>query len=254
MIRLYSDLPTRRARQVIADVVAAVWTIFWIRTGMSLHDAVASLAAPGREIADAGSGLESNLRAAGEKVSGVPLIGDDVRTPFDRASDAGAALRSAGEAQVDAVQTLAAFLGVTIALLPIALLLLVWLPRRLRFARQATAAATLLDSGADLDLFALRALTRRPLTDLAQVHDDPAGAWRGGDTDVIRKLASLELSASGLRLPDYAAIMATDKKKNDETEPKGGRPGPSDQGGAGGMATRENAPEVADAEAREGAD
>jgi hypothetical protein len=27
-------------------------------------------------------------------------------------------------------------------------------------------------------------------------------------------------------------------------EPKGGRPGPADHGGAGGMATRENAPEV----------
>ena len=28
-------------------------------------------------------------------------------------------------------------------------------------------------------------------------------------------------------------------------EPKGGRPGPTDQGGEGGMATRENAPDVA---------
>lgn len=37
-------------------------------------------------------------------------------------------------------------------------------------------------------------------------------------------------------------------------EPKGGRPGPADQGGAGGMATRENAPEVAETEAREGTD
>ena len=27
-------------------------------------------------------------------------------------------------------------------------------------------------------------------------------------------------------------------------EPKGGRPGPADHGGAGGMATRENAPEL----------
>ncbi|MFW0872416.1 hypothetical protein [Rhodococcoides corynebacterioides] len=38
------------------------------------------------------------------------------------------------------------------------------------------------------------------------------------------------------------------------SEPKGGRPGPVDQGGAGGMATRENAPEVAETEAREGTD
>jgi hypothetical protein len=29
-------------------------------------------------------------------------------------------------------------------------------------------------------------------------------------------------------------------------EPKGGRPGPADHGGDGGMATRENAPEIAE--------
>ncbi|WP_407442017.1 hypothetical protein [Rhodococcus sp. (in: high G+C Gram-positive bacteria)] len=29
-------------------------------------------------------------------------------------------------------------------------------------------------------------------------------------------------------------------------EPKGGRPGPADEGGTGGMATRENAPEIAE--------
>lgn len=29
-------------------------------------------------------------------------------------------------------------------------------------------------------------------------------------------------------------------------EPKGGRPGPADEGGTGGIATRENAPEIAE--------
>lgn len=29
-------------------------------------------------------------------------------------------------------------------------------------------------------------------------------------------------------------------------EPKGGRPGPADEGRSGGMATRENAPEIAE--------
>jgi hypothetical protein len=32
----------------------------------------------------------------------------------------------------------------------------------------------------------------------------------------------------------------------DADEPKGGRPGPTDQGREGGMATRENAPDVAE--------
>jgi hypothetical protein len=33
-------------------------------------------------------------------------------------------------------------------------------------------------------------------------------------------------------------------KGYEDDEPKGGRPGPSDQGREGGMATRENAPEI----------
>ena len=35
---------------------------------------------------------------------------------------------------------------------------------------------------------------------------------------------------------------------DDADEPKGGRPGPSNQGREGGMATRENAPEITTAD------
>ncbi|MDI9896409.1 hypothetical protein QM797_16910 [Rhodococcus sp. IEGM 1381] len=37
-----------------------------------------------------------------------------------------------------------------------------------------------------------------------------------------------------------------DKKSTTPDSPKGGRPGPVDGGGGGGMATRENAPEIAE--------
>jgi len=37
-----------------------------------------------------------------------------------------------------------------------------------------------------------------------------------------------------------------DDESSDESEKKGGRPGPTDGGGEGGMATREQAPDVAD--------
>ncbi|MFD6107682.1 hypothetical protein ACFWFQ_34035 [Nocardia salmonicida] len=37
-----------------------------------------------------------------------------------------------------------------------------------------------------------------------------------------------------------------DHDEKEPTEPKGGRPGPTDQGKDGGMATREVAPEIAE--------
>jgi len=37
-----------------------------------------------------------------------------------------------------------------------------------------------------------------------------------------------------------------DDEGSNDSEKKGGRPGPTDEGGEGGMATREQAPDVAD--------
>ena len=42
----------------------------------------------------------------------------------------------------------------------------------------------------------------------AMVSDDPAGAWRRGDPDVIHALALLELRECGLRPPPVAASAA----------------------------------------------
>ena len=87
------------------------------------------------------------------------------------------------------------------AVIPIVLVVGVWLLLRLRFVRRATAAQRFIDADADLDLFALRALARQPMHRLARVSDDPAGAWRAQDPDVVRALALLELRDSGLRPP-----------------------------------------------------
>jgi hypothetical protein len=43
-----------------------------------------------------------------------------------------------------------------------------------------------------------------------------------------------------------------EKSADKASEPKGGRPGPADHGGEGGMATREIAPELADDTADDG--
>lgn len=200
-MKLYADTPARRTGQIASDLWMVVWVVLWVWVGMTLHDLVMVLAKPGEELADAGDGLERGLTDAGEKVSGVPLIGGDVRVPFDEASGAGGSLRSAGEAQVAAVEDIATFLGVAIAVVAISIMLVLWLPRRVRFVRQASSAQRFIDGPADLDLFALRALARQPMARLAKIHEDPAGAWRAQDPDVIQALARLELKDTGLRAP-----------------------------------------------------
>lgn len=44
-------------------------------------------------------------------------------------------------------------------------------------------------------------MATQPMPRLAAVSDDPAGAWRRGDDEIIRALALLELREVGLRPP-----------------------------------------------------
>ena len=197
----YSASTPHRVRQILGDVLVVLWAVVWIRIGYAIHNATLLLGRPGEGIATAGDALASHLRDAGETVGGVPLVGDQVRPPFDSAGDAAEGLASAGRTQVEVVHDLATWLGVAIALIPILVVLAFYVPLRLRFILEATAGQRFIDASEDLDLFALRAMTRQPMYRLARISDDPAGAWRRRDVQVIRRLAELELKDSGLSLP-----------------------------------------------------
>lgn len=201
----YADAPARRLRQVLGDLLVVAWVVLWVQVGRGVHEAVSSLAAPGRTLEDAGASLEDGLADAGEALSGVPLVGDELRTPFDAAGGAASSITGAGVEIQEGVAQTALVTGLVVALWPVLSVVVVWLWVRLRFARHAAAARSLVRSGADLDLFALRALSRLPLPVLARVSEDPAGDWRRGDEIVVRALAALELRSVGLRLPDAPA-------------------------------------------------
>lgn len=201
-MKIYADSSVRRSLQMLGDLLLVVWVYLWVQTALVVHDATLALAEPGEQISDAGAGLASRLRDAGQKVGDLPLVGDEVRGPFDGAGSAAEQIAAAGDAQVEAVETLAFWLGLAVGAIPILIALAVYLPLRWRFVREATAGRRFIDSTADLDLFALRAMSRQPLHRLARISDDPAGAWRRGDPAVVRSLAALELRDSGLSPPD----------------------------------------------------
>ena len=200
-MKVYADGPVRRTRQMLGDVLLVLWVALWLKLAYVVHDATLALATPGRKIEAAGGGLASRLRDAGSAVGDVPFVGDKVRSPFDGAGKAADQIAAAGTAQVEAVQHLAFWLGITVGALPILLVILVYLPLRWRFVREASAGQRFIDSSADLDLFALRAMSHQPMHRLARVSPDPVRAWRDGDADVVRALAVLELKDAGLTPP-----------------------------------------------------
>lgn len=203
-MKLYADLPTRRARQVVADGFLVVWVVASLLLAQAVHRATLALAAPGRELEEAGSGLADRLREIGSAVDGTPLVGEELEAPFSGAGSAADKVAAAGTAQVAAVEQLAAWLAFAVGAIPVLLALALYLPRRWRFVRTASAGQRFVDADEDLDLFALRALTRQPMHQLAAISHDPAGDWRRGDPLVVRRLAELELRSVGLRPPSWS--------------------------------------------------
>ncbi len=195
-MKLYAENPGRRVRQLFADVLALVWVVACVRVGMLIHSLVEMLAVPGERIERAGDGFSRTVESLGTGLEDLPLVGDELRTPFEIVAEAGDALQRAGQAQQDVVHALALWLAVLIAVIPIAVVLLHYLPDRWRWIREASAASQIRVDAADLELFALRAVVNRPLHELREVSPDPAGALSSGDYGA---LAKLELRALGLR-------------------------------------------------------
>ena len=200
-MKFYADSVPHRARQLTGDLGLVVWILVWVWVADIVRDATLKLAVPGQKIDAAGSEMADKLRDAGSTVSDIPLVGDEASQPFDGAGGSADQLAEAGRSQVAAVESLANWLGLAVGLIPILIALLLYLPLRIRFIRRAGAGQRFLDSAADLDLFALRAIANQPLHVLARVSSDPADAWRRRDPEVVRRLAALELKDVGLSPP-----------------------------------------------------
>ena len=195
-MKLYAEVSRVRTRQVLQDAAASLWIYIWIRVGIHVRSLVDRLAGPGETIERAGDGFAGTLFDISSKVAEVPGVGAVLEAPFDAAGEAGLALERAGAAQQDVVHTLALWLGALLALIPISYVLYKYLPDRVRWVREASAADRIRLDAADLHLFAIRAVARQPLYELNRVCADPAAALQNGKYE---PLANLELASLGLK-------------------------------------------------------
>lgn len=195
-MRLYAETAGLRTRQLLGDLAVLAWTAAWVWAGLTLYRLVERLAVPGARVEQAGSDFAGDVAEIQQRIGRVPVVGDQLQGPFGRLAGTGRTLAAAGATQQEVVHQLALWLGVVVAAVPVVTLLLVWLPRRVAWAREAGAASRLRMDGADLELFAIRAVANRPLRELRRVSADPAGALRAGEH---QPLADLELRALGLR-------------------------------------------------------
>lgn len=200
-LRWYAETPARRGRQIAADLVVVLLLLGCAWLGWTVHGLVSELAAPGADVESAGAGLAAQLDEAGAAANGLPVVGDELGLPLTEAAEASREIAAAGQRQQDVVGTLATLLGWLAGGLPALALVLAWLPRRLRSASRARIVSALGASATGIDLLALRALTRQPLSTLARLDADVAEGWRRRDAAVIEQLAQLELRQEGVVAP-----------------------------------------------------
>ncbi|MCX4803881.1 hypothetical protein ACFWWM_22350 [Streptomyces sp. NPDC058682] len=200
-MRLYAQTPARRNRQILADLIAVVLIAVAVRFALAVHGAIMLLAEPGRRVESSGDSLANELDNAGDAASNVPFVGDLLKKPLQSAADASSGIADAGQSLQDAVSQVATLTTLALIVVPVAVVLLLWLPARLRWIRRSVTMRRILDAPGGADLLALRALTGR-LGDLAALPAPPGGladAWRRGDQQVIADLSEVALRRAGLR-------------------------------------------------------
>ncbi len=198
---LYAQRRGRMAGQLLADLSMVVWVVLWWFVGRFTQRTIDAIADPLRTSGERAAQLTEQARQAAEQAGRVPGIGSELRKPFDGAVDSLSGVTTAISQQISSIEHAGLLLGWLVFAIPVVILLVIWLPLRIRFVRRARAAQVFIDAQADLDLFALRAMVGQPMHVIAKISDDPVAAWRRGDRDVIRALADVELRRTGLRPP-----------------------------------------------------
>jgi hypothetical protein len=178
-MRLYPDLPVRRANAVTRDAATIVALIVLALLGLWVYHVVDSLEVLGRGVHDAGAAVQNGFSTAADKVGGIPLVGGDVSKGLrDAGNSTGGPVADAGTRGEQRVHRLALLLGAITFLLPAAALLSRFLPERLRQVRTLTTADQILSTGGDPErrrLVAMRAAFSLPYGTLLAYTSDPIG-------------------------------------------------------------------------------
>jgi hypothetical protein len=189
-LTLYPDLPGQRRSQILRDVLVLLLIVFFVWCGMRVYDLVTALAVLGEGVREAGTTVEGGFTSVADAVGGIPLVGDALSGAFSSVGDGtGGNLAELGQSGVDAVYLLARSLGILTATLPISVLLVAVVPRRVRTIREMSAAREV--SSFDVTdperrkLLAMRAAFGLPFRELLPYTRDPFGDLAEGRYDAL---------------------------------------------------------------------
>jgi hypothetical protein len=203
-----SPAPSGRTSVLVLDLSLAAWAACWIVLAVLIAVQVRGLSDLSRTVTTAGSAVEQSGTVL-QRLAALPVVGDDIERSAAQVVEAGRQAQRSGRSSRRSVRRLSVLLGVAIAILPSAPVVL-YLPWRIRLARERRALRRViarrgLDDEALLEVLARRAAHRMPYQALLAVTRDPWNDIRAGRHE---RLAHAELARVGLghRSRDGAAV------------------------------------------------
>jgi hypothetical protein len=173
----------------------------WIVLGVLLWHDIGAQAQLSDDVIKIGAAVESTGEALGV-VGGLPLVGERIGEFADRIQTMGAEVEASGQDSRSGIERTAVIAGLGLGVLPAALVLLLYLPARLRWKRYTGAIAAALPGAVNDPAFdeylARRAADALPWGQLRAITLDPWGDIGRGE---CRALADAELERLGLRRP-----------------------------------------------------
>jgi hypothetical protein len=201
-VRLYPDVPSRRAATLATDALVIALLLLFAWLGIKVHDTVDELAALGQGVHGAGSSIQAGFDAAADAVGGVPLVGGKIAGGLrDAGQGTGGNVAELGTQGENGVHRLANLLGLLTFLLPSTLVLLGALPQRVALVRRLTDATRVLREPDSLErrrLVAMRAAFGLPYGQLLAHTRDPLGDLAA---ERYEPLVAAALEDAGLRPP-----------------------------------------------------
>lgn len=203
MVKLWSELPAARSRELVADLATIVWVAFWGGIAWELFQLLAGFAEAGRAVRGGGENLVQGGLDLDESLAGLPLVGPQVGgIARDAFGGAGRPLSEFGTQIEQFIIVVAAVLAFLLALVTLGPWLSRYLPwrweraGRVRAAHRAIRAAPEAGNATIQRTLALRAIARIDYATLLEFTPDPLGDWAAGRHD---RLARAELASVGLR-------------------------------------------------------
>lgn len=192
-------LTARSVRWLDAGVV--LWIVVWIVLGVLVWHDIGAQAQLTTNVIKVGTAVKDTGKALGV-VGGLPLVGGQIGDFADRIEAMGAEVESGGKESQNGIRRVSVIAGLAVGILPAALVLLLYLPARLRWSRYVKAIGRALMGAANDPAFdeylARRAVDALPWDELRAMTRDPWGDIRRSE---CRALADAELGRLGLRRP-----------------------------------------------------